>query len=171
MSSRFSDNPFRDPNLPSEQQDYLNRRNEAFRHYYRTGDPGPAREFGFDLPDKSEQVSDAAKGQFVKDGGSDMEMGDVEKDRAWQMAHEGKTIAQISKELDLDYWQVWQNVERSWQGTKWIVTNRLNLLVKENDPAIREQLVSEAKECIEYLYQRGRHMGKQMDRARNALDT
>ena len=48
------------------------------------------------------------------------------------MASEGKTIAQIGKELDADYWQVWNHV-RSWQGTKWVITNRLNRLIKEND--------------------------------------
>ena len=51
-TSRFSDNPFRDPNLPPEQADYLDRRNSAMRHWRETGDPGPAKEFGFDLPDR-----------------------------------------------------------------------------------------------------------------------
>ena len=56
-NSRLTDNPFRDPNLLPEQQDYLDRRNAALRHYYRTGDPGPAREFGFDLKDRRESAA------------------------------------------------------------------------------------------------------------------
>ena len=50
--SRFTDNPFRDPNLPPERQEYLDRRNTAYRHWQDTGDPEPMREFGFDLPDR-----------------------------------------------------------------------------------------------------------------------
>ena len=40
-----------------------------------------------------------------------------------QMAHEGKTIARIGAELGVDYWEVWNHAERSWQGTKWVITN------------------------------------------------
>ena len=62
----------------------------------------------------------------------------VELDRATieeikLQARNGKTIAQIGKELKVDYWEVWNHAERSWQGTKWIITNRLKLLAKEND--------------------------------------
>ena len=57
-NSRFTDNPFRDPNLPPEQHEYLARRNAALRHYYSTGDPEPIREFGFNLPDKRERKPD-----------------------------------------------------------------------------------------------------------------
>ena len=53
IPSRFTDNPFRDPNLPPEKRDWLDRRNAAIRHWHNTGDPGPAAEFGFTLPDRS----------------------------------------------------------------------------------------------------------------------
>ena len=53
-TSRFSDNPFRDPNLPADKQRYLDKRNAALREWRETGDPGPAREFGFTLPDRRE---------------------------------------------------------------------------------------------------------------------
>ena len=49
---RFSDNPFRDPNMPPEQAAYLDRRNAAINHWHKTGDPIPAREFRFNLPDR-----------------------------------------------------------------------------------------------------------------------
>ncbi len=55
MVSRFSDNPFRDPNMPKEQQEYLDRRNAAMRYYYETGDPEPLAEFGFHPRSKVEE--------------------------------------------------------------------------------------------------------------------
>ena len=51
-TSRFTDNPFRDPNLPPDKVAYLDKRNAALRHWRETGDPGPAQEFGFNLPDR-----------------------------------------------------------------------------------------------------------------------
>lgn len=87
-----------------------------------------------------------------------------------QMAHEGKTIAQIGKDLGVDYWEVWNHAERSWQGTKWVITNRLRLLEKESDQATRERLAEEVAGCVEYIYQRGRQMGRQIDSARKTLD-
>jgi hypothetical protein len=87
-----------------------------------------------------------------------------------RQAHAGKTIAQIGKELGVDYWEVWNHAERSWQGTKWIITNRLKRLAKENDPAIREQLANEADECVDYLFNQGKRMGRQIDRARKTLN-
>lgn len=55
IPSRFTDNPFRDPNLPPEKREWLNRRNAAIRHWQNTGDPGPVAEFGFTLPDRRER--------------------------------------------------------------------------------------------------------------------
>lgn len=55
VPSRFTDNPFRDPNLPPEKQEWLDRRNAAIRHWHNTGDPEPAKEFGFSLPDRPER--------------------------------------------------------------------------------------------------------------------
>ena len=55
MTSRFSDNPFRDPNMAPEKAAQLDRRNAAIRHWQDTGDPEPAREFGFNLPNRSQQ--------------------------------------------------------------------------------------------------------------------
>ena len=91
--------------------------------------------------------------------------------RIKQMAHEGKTIAQIGKDLGVDYWEVWNHAERSWRGTKWVITNRLNQLKTERDPDARIQLANEAAECVEYLYRRGIRMGDQIQRARNTLDS
>ena len=98
-----------------------------------------------------------------------MELGSAEIARIEQMAGQGMTIAQISKEMGIDYWLVW-NHARSWQGTKWVVTNRLKRLAKESNQAIREQMVEEIAECVNYFYYQGKHLGSQIKRARKALD-
>ena len=52
-NNRFSDNPFRDPNLTPEQVERIEKRNEALRIYRETGDEGPAIEIGlFPGPEK-----------------------------------------------------------------------------------------------------------------------
>ena len=86
-----------------------------------------------------------------------------------RMAREGKNIAQISRELGVDYWEVWSHVERGWQGTKWMVTNRIRRLANENDPAIRKQLANEAEECVNYLYNEGQRLSKKINRIRETL--
>ncbi len=52
-NNRFSDNPFRDPNLSPEQVERIEKRNEALRIYRETGDRGPAVEAGL-FPSKPE---------------------------------------------------------------------------------------------------------------------
>ncbi|MDE2788384.1 MAG: hypothetical protein OXL37_17235 [Chloroflexota bacterium] len=99
-----------------------------------------------------------------------MELSQATIDEIKLQARNGKTIAQIGKELKVDYWEVWNYAERSWQGTKWIITNRLNLLAKENDPETRVRLAKEANECVGYLFDQGKRMGSQIDRARKTLN-
>ena len=99
-----------------------------------------------------------------------MELGKTEVDKVKQMAEEGHTIAQISKELGLDYWTVWDHA-RSWRGAKWMITNRLNRLVKEKDQAERQKLRDEANECVKYLYDAGQRLGRKVDQARKTLDS
>ncbi len=45
-NNRFSDNPFRDPNLTPEQVERIEARNKALRIFRETGDKGPAIEAG-----------------------------------------------------------------------------------------------------------------------------
>lgn len=99
-----------------------------------------------------------------------MELDQATIDEIKLQARNGKTIAQIGKELKVDYWEVWNYAERSWQGTKWIITNRLKFLAKEDDPDIRERLANEADECVDYLFDQGKRMGRQIDRARKTLN-
>ena len=44
--SRFSESPFRNPNLSEEQNRRIDERAEALRIYQTTGDPGPAQKMG-----------------------------------------------------------------------------------------------------------------------------
>ena len=55
-TSRFSDNPFRDPNLTPEQVRVIEARNEALRLHRATGDPRPAIEVGL-FPQRDEEFS------------------------------------------------------------------------------------------------------------------
>ena len=61
-TSRFSDNPFRDPNLSSEQVARLDARNAALREYRNTGDPTELQEMGmfpkedeFEMPERQNE--------------------------------------------------------------------------------------------------------------------
>ena len=53
-NNRFSDNPFRDPNLTPEQVERIEKRNKALRIYRETGDDSLAIEIGL-FPAKDNQ--------------------------------------------------------------------------------------------------------------------
>ena len=59
--SRFTDNPFRSPDVTPEQEEWLNKRNEALRIYWATGDKKPAQEIGLFPSDGGEQVQEIKK--------------------------------------------------------------------------------------------------------------
>ena len=79
----------------------------------------------------------------------------------------------VSEELGLEWGEVSSFLQsedvRGFRGSKTRITNRLNRLKNENDPAKREQLVDEAKALINYIYYSGKDMGRAIDRARKAL--
>ena len=52
--SRWTDNPFREPNLPPERLKWLEMRNEATRIFHETGDDTMAIEIGLFPPHKAE---------------------------------------------------------------------------------------------------------------------
>ena len=98
-------------------------------------------------------------------------------DQAAAMARNGKTIVTIHKELDLDYWEVWDYVRNSqgtkfssWHGAKWIITHRLNRLVNEKDQAKRQQLRNQAAECVNYLYSEAKRLSRKNEAARRILE-
>ncbi len=97
-------------------------------------------------------------------------MADTLRGRAQRMANEGRNAMEISQELDIDYWEVWNLVPQTWQGTKSMITRRINRLVSATDPAIRQELSKEVKAYINYLYYGGKRLGRKVDRARKVLD-
>ena len=58
------------------------------------------------------------------------------KEKAKQMAIEGKTISKISEELGIS-WNEARSYTPGWQGAKVKITNRLNNLATEPDQAKR----------------------------------
>ena len=56
--SRWTDNPFRDPNLTPEQLEWLKKRDEAMRIYRETGDETMAQEIGLFLKDDVTKATD-----------------------------------------------------------------------------------------------------------------
>lgn len=62
LSSRFTDSPFRDPNLPPDKVKILEERAEAMRIYHTTGDPGPAQKLGLFPSSERMKKIDAVRG-------------------------------------------------------------------------------------------------------------
>ena len=58
MTSRFSDNPFRDPNIDPETAARLDARNAAYALWRETGDPTEINKFGFNLPDRRSRAAE-----------------------------------------------------------------------------------------------------------------
>ena len=96
-------------------------------------------------------------------------MEDSIRERAQRMAAEGQTAIQISRSLGISYGDVWNYIPGSWQGTKALITRRINRLVNENDPSVRAELAREVKEHVAFLYQGGMRLGRMVDRARKNL--
>ncbi len=99
-------------------------------------------------------------------------------DKAVQMALNGDTIETIRKELGEDYWEVWSHVKSvkgtefaSWQGAKKVVTIRLKRLVRERDQDKREELMAQANEAVNYLYNAAKSMRTKVNHARRTLNS
>ena len=60
VHSRWTDNPFRDPNLTPEQVERIEARHRALRIYRETGDEGPAIEAGL-FPSKSKKEDETGE--------------------------------------------------------------------------------------------------------------
>ena len=98
-------------------------------------------------------------------------------DKAVALAREGNNVPTIAKALGQEYWDVWNHVRNAegmefvgWRGAKWMITNRLNKLVREKDPDKRKLLKNEAAECANYLYKHGQSLSKKIERVRGIVD-
>ena len=98
--------------------------------------------------------------------------------RAVHMARNGDSLTKIHRELGVDWYEVWEHVRNvegtewtTWHGAKWIVTNRLNKLVRERDPAKRQELRDEANKCVNYLHDAAKRLRTKVERARRTLES
>ena len=99
-------------------------------------------------------------------------------DKAVLMARSGDSISKIRRELQVDWYEVWDYVRSvegtewtTWRGAKWIVTNRLNRLVNQQDQAKRQELRDQANECVNYLFEAAKRLRGKVERARRTLDS
>lgn len=100
--------------------------------------------------------------------GSEMDKDTLRK-RAREMASEGRTISYISAKLGIS-WPEARSYTPGWIGTKQKLTRRLNRLVLESDQSKREKLAAEADRYADFLYDAAKHLRKQVDDARKALN-
>ena len=95
-------------------------------------------------------------------------------DRIKNLVREGKQIARIVEEdfPQYDYWDVYSEVygsgEKSAQGVKWIITNRLNQLTSVSAEE-RQGIVDEVSELVWYLYENYKASQRKLDSIRKAL--
>ena len=75
----------------------------------------------------------------------------------------GHTYSRISKDLELDWWDVRNAAKRSWRSAKVRVTNRLKKLAAENDTEKRKVLIAEIDGDVNYLYAGGKALGQTID--------
>lgn len=95
------------------------------------------------------------------------------KEKLNQLARDGKSITYIVGRTKLDYAVVqtclWQNGNLPWQGSKTIITRRLNSLRHATKRQNRDELIEAIKEQIDYLYYAARQLAAEMDKVRRSL--
>lgn len=102
-----------------------------------------------------------------------MELNEQQIQTASVMASEGYTIEAIRKYLGLPDDGGWREVRKhvdSWLGTKNQITNRLNALADEPDPAKRQALKDELQERINFIYYQAHDVADKIFLIREALD-
>ena len=90
-----------------------------------------------------------------------------------RQAKEGKSIAKISEELGIDYWEVYCAAygagERSARGVKTMISNRLKKLESVSDSAGKEKLLTEINELVWHLYSRYQDNQQKLDQIRKVI--
>ena len=109
-------------------------------------------------------------------------MSPAQERKILKLNRRGHTIADVSEEMGLSYQDVatfLDTKERtSWQGAKMIITNCLNDLIEESDPAARKELADRADYWVEMIYYDAKRLGSIVDQtishlgnAGNTLDS
>ena len=145
----------------------------------RRGEPGAVQELielGVYPPDVEEVRARRAAEREARQAGGNIAGKEVsvELDKATiaeikRMADQGKRIVEIADQLGLEWKLVRKNVDLNWLGAKNQITIRLKKLHAESDPDKRAELIKEIDRRVDYLYYRGRDLGKQINRARDVL--
>ncbi len=91
------------------------------------------------------------------------------KDKAKRLANEGRNITYISQTLGIS-WNEARSYTPSWLGAKKKLTIRLNKLANEQDHKGRKHLAEEADRYADFLYDAAKHLRRQVDAARRALN-
>ena len=98
-------------------------------------------------------------------------------DRAVQMTRSGRTLTSISRELEVEWLEVFRYVREvqgtdwsTWVGAKRIITRRLKSMAASNDPEKREHLRVEVADAVDYLHTEAKRLRDKIDRARKSLE-
>ncbi|MEN6462679.1 MAG: hypothetical protein ABFC94_15085 [Syntrophomonas sp.] len=91
-----------------------------------------------------------------------------------KLAREGKQISKICDDFpQYDYWDVYCAVygagEKSALGTKRMITNRLNWLLKSS-PQQQTDLIEEINDLVWHLYTRYQESQKKLDEIRHIIN-
>ena len=105
-----------------------------------------------------------------------MNISKADSDKIRRLVQEGKRIAQISSEdfPDLDYWDVYFEAlgggERSAQGIKKMITNRVNTLVECQDKKDRAIIANDLQGLVWHLYRDHKTNTEKLQKIRKALE-
>jgi len=87
-----------------------------------------------------------------------MDFNDKQKTKIIQMITKGEKMHAIAREIGGDCaWQdiqrfCWESGDMSWQGSKRMISNRLNRFKAAGTQAERKRLATEIDEAVSYLY-------------------
>ncbi|OGO04822.1 MAG: hypothetical protein A2Y91_06100 [Chloroflexi bacterium RBG_13_54_8] len=104
-----------------------------------------------------------------------MQFSDKQKKKIERMIMKGEKMEAIAKEIGGSCtWQdiqeyCWDSGAMSWQGSKKMITNRLNKFKTTTIQADRQQLADEIDESVSYLYYCAKQMRERILAVENAL--
>ena len=104
-----------------------------------------------------------------------MEISKSDSEKMRRLAQEGNSISKIWSENfpHLGYWDVYIAVrnkgERSSQGIKYMITNRLNKMAESNSSAERAVMVKELSELVWHLYSNHKTNTEKLSKIRSLL--
>ncbi len=104
-----------------------------------------------------------------------MEISKEDSEKMRKLAQEGNSISKIWSENfhHLGYWDVYVAVrnegERSSQGIKYMITNRLKKMAESGNPSERAVIVKELSELVWHLYNNHKTNTEKLSKIRSLL--